>query len=342
MSDTERIETAHLLNYINKIVTAQMDGKVTDIKRFSAGYSGIVFSLDVTKNEQVKKVVLKLNDEYRGRDRIEDETFHDRIYAANYRSFEKVYELVRNRGILTYDLLASARPTAEIPFFYHLMSLLEGESIREYLTNPKAVDVDSMYGVAGREFAQLHTITRNFDGWAGQERPYTQDWRSAFLQSLQSKWEDVDELPNQFVSEISPAAKEYMKKVGDRLDTPDQFVLSHIDGLQAVAEHVGNEWQFRGHIDLEDYAFTDQRFVLAGFELAVAFDHDLVVPQTFWDGYNSVRGVDPSYDEFKDLFKLYYLLSWFPMVYEKNWRGNPEDRDRVIGTFEKLLGNILI
>src|SRR5439155_15837963 len=81
---------------------------------------------------------------------------------------------------------------------------------------------------------------------------------------------------------------------------PRGYALSHPDGLQGHARHDGARWHFNGHLDLEDYAFTDARFPLAGYELGAAGP----VPPVFWEGYRAYKDVDPSYEVTRDLFKL--------------------------------------
>ncbi|HEY3887850.1 MAG TPA: hypothetical protein VGL73_04695, partial [Caulobacteraceae bacterium] len=78
---------------------------------------------------------------------------------------------------------------------------------------------------------------------------------------------------------------------------------------QGVMARRGGGWTLRGVIDIEDHQFTDQRFVLAAFELGHAVNgHD--VPPDFWAAYTAGRPLDPSYATFKPLFQLYYLLVW--------------------------------
>ncbi len=117
---------------------------------------------------------------------------------------------------------------------------------------------------------------------------------------------------------------------------PVEFVLSHVDGFQGMAKYNDNVWMFTGFIDIEDYHFTDQRFALAGYELAVEFEGQ-VVPPTFWSGYQRYRAIDPTYPRLKSLFQLYYLFAWLPLCYDQGWGETEAERQRVIQRFEQLI-----
>jgi len=58
-----------------------------------------------------------------------------------------------------------------------------------------------------------------------------------------------------------------------------------------------------GHIDVEDFQFTDRRFVLTGFELAHRLN-GRTVPSEFWQAY----GWQPAERHLQ--FELLYLLVW--------------------------------
>ena len=85
-------------------------------------------------------------------------------------------------------------------------------------------------------------------------------------------------------------------------------MFSHTDGFQGVLKNAGG-WTLLGVIDIEDHQFTDQRFVLAGFELSRLF-YGLPIDPAFWDAYAGLKPIDPSYAAFKPLFQTYYLLVW--------------------------------
>jgi hypothetical protein len=101
-------------------------------------------------------------------------------------------------------------------------------------------------------------------------------------------------------------------RAGDQLRQlrdPPVFVLSHTDGFQGVMRKTGDRWTCLGHIDIEDFQYTDQRFVLAGLELA----HGLAgrsVPAAFWNAYLDAVDLAPGYDAVRRLFQAYYLLVW--------------------------------
>ena len=60
------------------------------------------------------------------------------------------------------------------------------------------------------------------------------------------------------------------------------------------------------------------------------------VPATFWAGYRQFKPVPVSYTSLRELFTLYYLLSWLPLCYE-DWKGKPEKQSSTIQHFEDLI-----
>lgn len=105
---------------------------------------------------------------------------------------------------------------------------------------------------------------------------------------------------------------------------PREYVLSHVDGIQALATtdsrdtwnspHSG--WVLTGHVDLEDFAFMDARLPLAGYELHYEGpERRRQVPPEFWSGYRRYKEPDPTYPVTRNLFQLFYLLAWTRGLY---------------------------
>ena len=65
------------------------------------------------------------------------------------------------------------------------------------------------------------------------------------------------------------------------------------------------------------------------------------VPDSFWQGYQKHKSVPKDYSEFRDLFKLYYLLSWLPITYDNEKDFIRKEQLKTIEKFEKLLSGIL-
>jgi fructosamine-3-kinase len=64
-----------------------------------------------------------------------------------------------------------------------------------------------------------------------------------------------------------------------------------------------------GVIDIKDYQFTDQRFVLAGITLLQKFGK-YTLSDLFWNTYQQYVEVDNTCYQFEPLFQIYYLLVW--------------------------------
>jgi hypothetical protein len=120
------------------------------------------------------------------------------------------------------------------------------------------------------------------------------------------------------------------------------YSLSQMDGLQGIARRDAGGWRFRGHVDLEDFAFMDARFPLAGCELgAEGVRGRRPVPAAFFEGYRSRFPIDPSYPEARDVFKLYYLLSWLYIPYDPGYHASPAAMSRAIADHEGAILSLL-
>jgi hypothetical protein len=102
-----------------------------------------------------------------------------------------------------------------------------------------------------------------------------------------------------------------------------------------MAKYAGGCWTFTGIVDIEDYYYVDQRFALAGYELSL-HSAGRTVPATFWAGYRQFKPVPVSYTSLREMFFLYYLLSWLPICYG-DWRWKPEEQGSTIKHFEDLI-----
>ena len=122
---------------------------------------------------------------------------------------------------------------------------------------------------------------------------------------------------------------------------PDSFVLSHLDGFQGIASKQGEDWSMDSIIDIEDHQFTDQRFVLCGHELAMEAE-GTKLPDSFWEGYQSTKEINSTFEQSKPLFKLYYLSVWLCVFRNKNIGDIPnrdEKAEDTIKIIESLLSN---
>ncbi|MGH2352234.1 MAG: hypothetical protein ACRDJN_11550, partial [Chloroflexota bacterium] len=172
--------------------------------------------------------------------------------------------------------------------------------------------------------------------------PYHLSWTEAFFQSLEYRLQRALATGNAAVCGSEGQLRAFAEAHQRRWVPPREYVLSHFDGLQGMAKHDGRRWVFTGHVDLEDVSFTDARFPLAGYELGVeGRERRRRVPTTFWDGYHAHKAADPSYEAVRDVFKLYYLLEWFPMAYDPRWSDGPADMARSIRRFESAIVDLV-
>jgi hypothetical protein len=157
----------------------------------------------------------------------------------------------------------------------------------------------------GAVLGRLHTITRPHHGWVGMDPAYARRWPSAFATSFRG-WLARGEghLPPPLREAVERRCEPLLADLGE----PAEFVFSHTDGFQGVLKKAGG-WTLLGVIDIEDHQFTDQRFVLAGFELSRSF-YSLQIDPAFWRAYAALKPIDPSYARLKPLFQAYYLLVW--------------------------------
>ncbi len=146
-----------------------------------------------------------------------------------------------------------------------------------------------------------------------KEKPYAKNWRVAFKEALEYRFSHIKNskyFNEKIINRIELFINLNLKKWTD----PSEYVLSHVDGMQGMAKFKNSKWLFCGHIDLEDYRFTDPRFVLAGFEVCINYSATSKIPVAFWNAYSKHKKVDGSYRVIKKLFKLLYFMSWIHMI----------------------------
>jgi|SRR3989344_264451 len=298
--------------YLDKIITLKVPGgKFLKSRSVNGGHTGFVYEVDVKLNLKIYKFIVKLS-KIIGAWSLKEERPEQRVYGGRSRSFENVYKLLINNKIPTFKLLSYGLPTKEVPYFYQVLSRLEGFSIREHLTLSNCANKNNLLKLSGTELGKLHLITRSYDGWVGQKKPYTIKWKDSFLKALDIRLHHF--LKSNYLSlQQKQELIFFIKEKKRKWTNPKEYVLSHVDGLQGMAEYRNKKWIFSGHIDLEDYRFTDQRFVLAGLEIGSNYSIK-DAPRDFWEGYLKFKKVDRSFHVLKDLFKLFYFMSWIQMT----------------------------
>jgi hypothetical protein len=296
--------------YINKIVNFKIGGKFLNSQRILGGHSGYVYMINVKLNSKINKYIIKLSNII-GSKSLKSEKNEQRVYGGHSKSLVGVYNLLKKNNLKTFSLISHSSPSKEIPYFYQLISKLNGFSIREHLVINK-INKKELFELAGIEFAKLHLVTRNYDGWIEQDTPYKTSWKESFFSALDLRLKYLIE--NKYFNDKDlKNLISFIKNKKRKWTSPKEYVFSHVDGLQGMVEYQKNSWIFNGHIDLEDYRFTDQRFVLAGFEIGANYSTK-EAPISFWGGYLKFKKIDKSYNELKDLFKVLYFMSWIHMT----------------------------
>lgn len=269
-----------------------MNKKALHTSLLHGGVVGITVRIDTDDHAYVLKYNAKLQRE---------ETVDDRVYGSNPRNFDAAHALLLEHKIPTFTVYARGDTDTHT---YAIFDLLDGTEISEEILH---------HPVYATSLAQIHSIHRSFQGWVAQEKPYDISWSDAFRESIANRLHDVQEI-------LSPALYEkvtaYIATQGAKLRDPAYFVLSHTDGLQALFYKDEEDWYLRGVIDVEDYQFTDQRFVLSGVTLTHKV-HGYTLSPTFWNTYRAHTTFDESFSEFETLFHIYYVLVWIK-VFEKD------------------------
>lgn len=337
-NNSEKIsESVHRKEIAQFLVDNHFKGQSKIISEHSTGYSGFIYKILTRINNRPQMVIVKLTPP----DPIipiEKEPIGTRVYGTRYQNFQGAYEIMSKNGIPIPRLFLTGSATNEIPYHFQIMSLLDGISIREELSEGLQDNIDPLHEIAGQEFGKLHQITRNYDGWVYQNAPYPLDWKTVFFKSLKENLLHTTEL-NQNINKMENNINNFIESKNNIFQNPQEFVLSHIDGFQGMAKQTDDQWKFTGIIDIEDHKFCDQRMVLAGYELSLLWENR-IVPKQFWDSYKQFKEIDPDYETLKSFYMLYYLLSWISIPYEDTEKVSENEKEKVIKRFEELIPTV--
>jgi fructosamine-3-kinase len=247
------------------------------------------------------------------------EPIDDRVYGSRWSNLVPAYELLKANRVAVPTLHASGT-LADQRLHYAVFDYLDGDR-----DDASPAWATCMGGVLGC----MHGITRPYQGWVDMDRAHAQRWPGAFATSFRA-WlaRGQEQLP----SPLRHAVARRCEPLLDALSEPAHFVFSHTDGFQGVLKKTAGGWALLGVIDIEDHQFTDQRFVLAGFELSQEF-YGQAVDRAFWAAYAALKPVDPTYAACKPLFQAYYLLVW-------TWvfRARPSLLDPALRKLERVVG----
>lgn len=275
------ISTEHAL----EIFQSAIKEKPKSITSLTGGMVGYVFRIETEQ----KSYVLKL---YQKTDEVE--TIDDRVYGSNYKNLFPTHELLVANGVPTPRIYASGEINE---YVYAVFDYLQGNEANDEIIN---------HPVYATTLAKVHSIHRAYQGWIINKEPYATTWRDVFVESIQSRLRDVQDIIG---TNLYTRVEAYIARNIPNFKDPEYFVLSHTDGLQALFNNNGGDWSLSGVIDIEDYQFTDQRFVLAGVTLMQKF-HKYTLTDIFWNTYKEHTQFDQTFIQFESLFHVYYLLVW--------------------------------
>jgi len=325
---------------IRKILKKHFNSKLesAELPPFGhSGFIGYVYKIKTKIKNKPTELIAKLTP-FKKEKLISKEPYNERIEGSSRTSnFMPSYNLIRKSKIPTFKLYATGKIQN---FIYQIISMLKGESVRPFTAYNKNARMNELHKIAGGIFGRLHKITRDYDGWIEQKNQNKTPWALDFIKTTNMFYRKCLKLNSPYMKGNKGKIKEKIDALSQVLLEPKQFVFSDTDGFEGMAFYNGLSWKFSGLIDLEDYKYTDQRMVLVGYEMSLIFE-GRKVPKSFWDEYKKHKKVPTDYKKVRDLYKLYYLLSWFPMVYDKNWRGRPQDRMKTIRKFEIAFSEII-
>lgn len=306
---------------IKNIAKKECAGEVVGLKNLSLGWSGSsVYVAEIKNNEVVERVIIKTGSS-EPEVPFKDEPDNRRVYGGRFSNLEPAYRLMIEHNIRVPKLLAKGTE-GNLP--YVTMEFLEGDT-----QVPELIVAD--------ELGKLHRITRNYQGCVSMERPYAKSWKDAFFSAIRAQLETASNVSTALTN-ILPQANHFLDQMESEWEDPSRFVLSHTDGFQGIAKQTNGVYEFMGVIDLEDHQFTDQRFVLAGYELLSELWMKKTVSQQFWDIYKKYAQIEPTHGNFRNLFQLYYLLDWLPSYHKRT--DDPEMGGYISAT-EKLIADLV-
>jgi fructosamine-3-kinase len=276
-------------NLIGALLRSDLGVEAGAITPLTGGEVGRVFRVDAGVASYAVKFVQARRDPP-----FADEPVDDRVYGSRWSNLAAAHAQLRASGLAVPALHAQGT-LADVGLSYAILDYLDGD--------PDDGSPD-WSACVGQALGCLHAVTRPHHGWVDMPAADSVHWPSAFAASFNG-W--LERGTTQLSPALLGAVARRCEPLLASLTQPERFVFSHTDGFQGVLKKTPG-WALAGVIDIEDHQFTDQRFVLAGFELSRAFygPSDPV----FWDAYAAVTPVDPSYRTFRPLFQSYYLLVW--------------------------------
>lgn len=266
-------------DYIKEIIEHNPSLRAGEINEIKGGVVGLVYRIS---NNETPPLIIKFNKEKSSYIKNSDEE----VYGSNPDDFNKSYEILKKNGIPVPEVFVLGI-TNDKKFRYIVMRELEGDN-DDYS--------ELWFKEVGQWLGKIHAI----------KKTYESSWVDRFKESLQSR---LNNLKGLLEKDTFERVESYILNHINSLTSIENFCFSHLDGFQGIMKKRNNSWELLGVIDIEDHQYTDQRFVLAGFEL----NNDMkgnIIPPIFWDEYHQSKNIDSTYEKTKNIFKVYYLLVW--------------------------------
>lgn len=317
--------------YTSEIIQSELGVSANSLTSLGMSIGGSVMKVETERGDFVVKLIAN-----QPLEPIKDEDVSERVYGGRWTEFDAAYEAMQS-GDVPLPSVHKTGYTSDNKYYFIVMDYVPGESVREYMA--EASEDNELHRTIGETFGKLHAITRDYQGWVSMENSYESRWGEAFFSAFDNQLQEIAD--GQYLStDTIEQLKSLIATYQDDWIGTSEYVLSHLDGFQGIAERQGEGWRMNGIIDIEDHQFTDQRFVLCGHELAMETEGS-TLPQTFWDGYVANKSIDPTFDKYKQLFKLYYLSVWLCVFNDENI-GDIPDREEKAKKMQQMIISILI
>jgi fructosamine-3-kinase len=289
---------------LEKLVRTHLGGEVVGIADQTLGFSGsLLYAVDVAGGDEQFRCIAK----FTPAEHDADDSVTNRVYGSRISNFDAAYACLQQHHVPLPKLYASIPPQPELPYFCQLMESLPGEEVRSALKTTPPAKQAALQACLGRQMGVIHQITRAYDGWIELSAPDPLIWRDAFFLALDETIEASRD--HALLAPRQAAVAQTITRLKSKWSDPPAFVLAHGDGIQGTVIETSQGWQVTGVFDIEDYYFSDQRFVFSVLELGFEIDGIALLP-SFWAAYESEKAIDPTYQQVRPLFQLYVLLDW--------------------------------